>query len=118
MHPQFWPEDLDYAGKKVVVIGSGATAITLVPAMATGDAAGHVTMLQRSPTYIMPVPETTLWPRRWRSSGSPTGLIYRIGRARNIALQQAIYKLAAPGPRWRARCCSPPSAPSSARTWT
>ena len=58
VHPQFWPEDLDYAGKRVVIIGSGATAITLVPAMATGDgAAGHVTMLQRSPTYIMPVPE-------------------------------------------------------------
>ena len=50
MHPQHWPEDLDYAGKKVVVIGSGATAVTLVPAMA--ETAGHVTMLQRSPTYI------------------------------------------------------------------
>jgi monooxygenase len=50
-HPQFWPEDLDYTGKKVVVIGSGATAITLVPAMA--GAASHVTMLQRSPTWIM-----------------------------------------------------------------
>jgi monooxygenase len=50
VHPQHWPEDLDYAGKKVVVIGSGATAVTLVPAMA--GTAGHVTMLQRSPTYI------------------------------------------------------------------
>ena len=55
VHPQFWPEDLDYRGKRVVVIGSGATAITLVPAMAA-DAA-HVTMLQRSPTYIASVPQ-------------------------------------------------------------
>ena len=54
VHPQHWPEDLDYAGKKVVVIGSGATAVTLVPAMA-GDAA-HVTMLQRSPSYIFSLP--------------------------------------------------------------
>jgi monooxygenase len=50
VHPQQWPEDLDYAGKKVVVIGSGATAITLIPSMA--DTAEHVTMLQRSPTYV------------------------------------------------------------------
>ena len=50
MHPQTWPEDLDYTGKKVVVIGSGATAATLIPAMA--DKCGHVTMLQRSPTYF------------------------------------------------------------------
>ncbi len=50
VHPQFWPESLDYAGKKVVVIGSGATAISLVPALA--ERAAHVTMLQRSPTYM------------------------------------------------------------------
>ena len=54
VHPQHWPEDLDYAGKRVVVIGSGATAVTLVPAMA--DTAAHVTMLQRSPTYILALP--------------------------------------------------------------
>lgn len=54
VHPQHWPEDLDYANKRVVVIGSGATAVTLVPAMA--EEAGHVTMLQRSPTYIASVP--------------------------------------------------------------
>ncbi len=52
VHPQTWPEDLDYKGKKVVVIGSGATAATLVPAMA--DDCAHVTMLQRSPTYFIP----------------------------------------------------------------
>jgi monooxygenase len=55
VHPQAWPEDLDYAGKRVVVIGSGATAITLIPSMA--DRAAHVTMLQRSPTYITSLPE-------------------------------------------------------------
>ncbi|HEX7354347.1 MAG TPA: NAD(P)/FAD-dependent oxidoreductase [Mycobacteriales bacterium] len=54
VHPQFWPEDLDYSGKKVVVIGSGATAVTLVPALT--DRAEHVTMLQRSPTYIAALP--------------------------------------------------------------
>src|SRR5688500_2130312 len=54
VHPPKWPEDLDYAGKRVVVIGSGATAVTLVPAMA--DGAEHVTMLQRSPTYIVSMP--------------------------------------------------------------
>ncbi|MFJ4207921.1 flavin-containing monooxygenase [Paenarthrobacter sp. NPDC089675] len=57
VHPQHWPENLDYSGKKVVIIGSGATAVTMVPAMAKGPgAAGHVTMLQRTPTYIMPLP--------------------------------------------------------------
>ncbi|HEX7824832.1 MAG TPA: NAD(P)/FAD-dependent oxidoreductase, partial [Mycobacterium sp.] len=54
VHPQHWPEDLDYSGKKVVVIGSGATAATLLPAMT--DKAGHVTMLQRSPSYVIPIP--------------------------------------------------------------
>jgi len=54
VHPQFWPEDLDYAGKKIVIIGSGATAITLLPNLA--DKAAHVTMLQRSPSYLLSVP--------------------------------------------------------------
>jgi monooxygenase len=56
VHPQHWPEDLDYAGKRVAVIGSGATAVTLVPAMA--DAAAHVTMVQRSPSYVVSLPGT------------------------------------------------------------
>ena len=94
VHPQFWPDDLDYAGKRVVIIGSGATAITLVPAMATGEgAAGHVTMLQRSPTYIMPVPETDPVASPLARLRLPAGLIYRSGRLRNIVLQQAVYKL-------------------------
>ena len=54
VHPQHWPDDLDYAGKRVVVIGSGATAVTLVPALA--QTAAHVTMLQRSPSYILSLP--------------------------------------------------------------
>jgi cation diffusion facilitator CzcD-associated flavoprotein CzcO len=54
VHPQHWPDDLDYAGQKVVVVGSGATAVTLVPAMA--QTAAHVTMLQRSPTYVVSLP--------------------------------------------------------------
>lgn len=54
IHPQQWPEDLDYEGKRVVVIGSGATAVTLIPAMA--DRTEHITMLQRSPSYILPIP--------------------------------------------------------------
>ncbi|MBS1692701.1 MAG: NAD(P)/FAD-dependent oxidoreductase [Actinobacteria bacterium] len=56
VHPQHWPEDLDYTGKKIVVIGSGATAVTLIPALIESGA-GHVTMLQRSPTYIAPLPD-------------------------------------------------------------
>ncbi len=71
VHPQFWPEDLDHDGARVVVIGSGATAITLVPALA--ERAAHVTMLQRSPTYVASLPRTNpvtgrvrrLLPRRW-----------------------------------------------------
>jgi cation diffusion facilitator CzcD-associated flavoprotein CzcO len=71
VHPQAWPEGLDYAGKRIVVIGSGATAITLIPALA--QTAEHVTMLQRSPTYIASLPATNplprllrkVMPRRW-----------------------------------------------------
>ena len=54
VHPQRWPADLDHSGRRVVVVGSGATAVTLVPALA--ERAAHVTMLQRSPTYVMSVP--------------------------------------------------------------
>jgi len=74
VHPQAWPEDLDYAGKRVVVIGSGATAVTLIPSMA--DTAAHVTMLQRSPTYIVSMPAKDpvartlqrVLPKRWSGS--------------------------------------------------
>ncbi|KAL1297649.1 hypothetical protein AAFC00_006205 [Neodothiora populina] len=66
IHPQFWPEDLDYQDKDIVIIGSGATAITLLPNLAKGGA-GHVTMLQRSPTYIVALPQVNklaYWTRR------------------------------------------------------
>ncbi|GAA3830681.1 NAD(P)/FAD-dependent oxidoreductase [Nocardioides panacisoli] len=91
VHPQFWPADLDHTGKRVVVIGSGATAITLVPTMA--PAAEHVTMLQRSPSYVMTVPATDPVASPLAKVGVPAGLIYRSGRIRNILLQQAVYKL-------------------------
>jgi monooxygenase len=85
VHPQHWPEDLDYSGKRVVVIGSGATAVTLVPAIA-GDAA-HVTMLQRSPTYIVPLParDPLAGPLK-RLLGEERG--YRAIRRKNIARQR------------------------------
>ena len=90
VHPQHWPEGLHYKGKRVVVIGSGATAVTLIPAMASDTA--HITMLQRSPSYVYSVPATDrmaavlkrFLPDRWA---------YRFARERNIRVQRAIYKL-------------------------
>ena len=89
VHPQFWPKDLDYENKKVVVIGSGATAVTLVPSMA--DKAASVTMLQRSPTYIISRPSED-----WFANGMrallPHKLAYAITRFRNTRFQEWIYK--------------------------
>jgi len=88
VHPQHWPEGLDYAGKKVVVIGSGATAITLVPSMAAGGA--KVTMLQRSPTYVLSVPAVDpLWSKLSRFM--PSKAVYLATRIRNIGLQRALF---------------------------
>jgi monooxygenase len=90
IHPQAWPEDLDYAGKKVVVIGSGATAVTLVPAMT--DKASHVTMLQRSPTYILARPgEDKLANRLRRLLGDRVG--YMVTRWKNVAAATLLYQL-------------------------
>lgn len=88
IHPQHWPEDLEYKGKKVVVIGSGATAVTVVPSMASE--AAKVTMLQRSPSYIMSLPDndkisTTLnkfLPKQW---------VFKLARNRNILFQRGLY---------------------------
>jgi monooxygenase len=91
VHPQHWPDDLDYAGKDVVVIGSGATAVTLVPAMA-GHAA-HVTMLQRSPTYVLSLPRRdpfAVRARRWL----PAGLAHRAARWKSILVTSSFYRLA------------------------
>jgi len=97
VHPQFWPADLDYAGKRVVVIGSGATAVTLVPEMA--KSAAHVTMLQRSPSYVMSRPGRDAVADRLRRR-LPRMLAYRLTRTKNIGLQMAFFKLSR---RWPAR---------------
>jgi monooxygenase len=90
IHPQQWPADLDYAGKKIVVIGSGATAVTLVPALA--DQAEHVTMLQRSPTYIAARPATDkLGAKLTRRFGTRGG--YAVTRWKNVALGTWFYQL-------------------------
>ena len=90
VHPQHWPADLDYAGQRIVVIGSGATAVTLVPALA--ETAGHVTMLQRSPTYILPAPAEDAIAVRLRALlGTRRG--YAVTRWKNVLLMTAFYKL-------------------------
>ena len=89
VHPQHWPEELDYRDKRVVVIGSGATAVTLLPEMA--KKARHIVMLQRSPTYVISWPDTDvvanflekILPARWA---------YGITRWKNIVIQQWIYR--------------------------
>jgi cation diffusion facilitator CzcD-associated flavoprotein CzcO len=91
VHPQHWPEDLDTAGKRIVVIGSGATAVTLVPALARGGAA-HVTMLQRSPTYVLSVPGSDGLKRRLTSLVGEEKS-YAVTRWKNIALQSALYRV-------------------------
>lgn len=96
VHPQHWPEDLDYDGKKVVVIGSGATAVTLVPAMA--EKAAHVTMLQRSPTYIASLPaEDKIASRLRRVLGARRA--YPVVRWKNIVQQTVFYRLSRRHPR-------------------
>lgn len=88
IHPQQWPEDLDYTGKKVVVIGSGATAVTLVPSMA--GKAGHVTMLQRSPSYIYSLPSEDNF-TDVLSRFMPSQWAYSLVRKRNILINRATY---------------------------
>ncbi|HYP54884.1 MAG TPA: NAD(P)/FAD-dependent oxidoreductase [Solirubrobacterales bacterium] len=90
VHPQHWPEDLDYAGKRVVVIGSGATAVTLVPSMA--EDAAHVTMLQRTPTYIVSLPARDRIANGLRRL-LPGRAAYSIVRWKNVLLQTVVYNL-------------------------
>ncbi len=95
VHPQFWPEDLEVAGKRVVVIGSGATAVTLVPALA--KTAAHVTMLQRSPSYVASRPgEDAL--ANWLRRNLPGKLAYSITRWRNVGLSLFLYRTARRNP--------------------
>jgi cyclohexanone monooxygenase len=106
VQPQFWPQDLDYAGKQVVVVGSGATAVTLVPAMAAQ--AAHVTMLQRSPTYVVSRPseyrfaqrfrrwlpqKAAYWATRWRVIVESM-LLYRVARSKPELAKQKIVAMA------------------------
>jgi len=88
IHPQHWPENADYSDKKVVVIGSGATAVTIVPSMS--DKAKHVTMLQRSPTYIMALPDTDKL-ASFCAKLMPDNWAYLLTRKRNILIQRALY---------------------------
>ena len=96
IHPQQWPEDLDYAGKRIVVIGSGATAITLVPALARRTM--HVTMLQRSPSYVVKRPaedQAAKWLRRCL----PADTTYSLMRWKNVLFGTFFYNLARTRPR-------------------
>jgi cation diffusion facilitator CzcD-associated flavoprotein CzcO len=125
VHPQFWPEDLDYAGQRVAVIGSGATAVTVVPAMAR--VAAHVTMIQRTPSWYLVMPSRDRFAtllRRWL----PARIAHRIMRARNVRLQALFYNRCrtdpagmgewlagnvrqALGPAWDPRHFTPPYPP-------
>ncbi len=91
VHPQKWPEDLDYEGKRIAVIGSGATAVTLVPAMATK--AAHVTMVQRSPTYILARPSEDVI-ANWLRKRLSARLAYAIVRWKNVLIGMYFYGLA------------------------
>ncbi|PUA81315.1 flavin-containing monooxygenase [Nocardioides currus] len=106
VHPQHWPADLDHTGKRIVVIGSGATAVTLVPAL-SASGAGPVTMLQRTPTYVLSVPSVdkiavglrkvlgdraSYVANRWRNIGVATGL-YQFSQRRPVAARKLIRRL-------------------------
>jgi monooxygenase len=97
VHPQFWPQDLDYRNKKVVVIGSGATAVTLVPAMT--DSAAHVTMLQRTPSYIISVAAVDSMSAVLRRF-LPDKVSYSITRWKNILLGMLVYQVCQRRPQW------------------
>ncbi|MBV7259045.1 flavin-containing monooxygenase [Erythrobacter crassostreae] len=96
IHPQFWPDNLDYAGKNVVVIGSGATAVTIVPSMA--DKAAKVTMLQRTPTWMFARPAKD-WIANSLRKFLPEKLAYRITRWKNIKMQDFSFKMAREKPQ-------------------
>ena len=97
IHPQFWPDDLDYQDKQVVIVGSGATAMTLLPSMA--DKAKNITMLQRSPTYVISRPSVD-----WLANGLkrllPVTWAYRLTRLKNTLYQEWLFKLARRSPQF------------------
>jgi len=96
IHPQHWPEDYDYSGKRVVVIGSGATAVTLVPSMA--ETAGHVTMLQRSPSYVVALPGEDPIANAIRRV-LPSKAAYAVVRWKNVATQAVFFALSRRAPK-------------------
>jgi cation diffusion facilitator CzcD-associated flavoprotein CzcO len=96
VHPQTWPDDLDYAGRQVVVIGSGATAATLIPAMAAD--CGHVTMLQRSPTYFVARPNSNELADTLRELDIPEEWTHEIVRRQILLTQQQVVRLSAEFP--------------------
>ncbi|MCA9597451.1 MAG: NAD(P)/FAD-dependent oxidoreductase [Myxococcales bacterium] len=100
IHPQWWPEDLDYGGKRVVVIGSGATAVTLVPALA--ERAAHVTMLQRSPSYIASLPAVDRFATAMRRLLSERAA-HRVVRTKNVVLAVGFYQFCRRFPKQAAR---------------
>ncbi len=95
VHPQHWPDDLDYEGKRVVVIGSGATAVTLVPAMT--DKAAHVTMVQRSPSYVLSLPSVDVIADRLRRV-LPANTANSVIRWKNVVIMMLIYQLSRRAP--------------------
>lgn len=96
VHPQKWTEDIEYAGRRVVVIGSGATAVTLVPELA--KKAAHVTMLQRSPTYVFSAPAEDAIANKLRDT-LPAGLAHSLTRWKNVALGMAFFNLSRRAPK-------------------
>jgi monooxygenase len=100
VHPQFWPEKLEYSGKRIAVIGSGATAVTLVPEMAR--TAAHVTMVQRSPSYIVSRPSVDSI-AEWLKRRLPPGAAYALTRWKNVALTWFFFRLARGRPERVAR---------------
>jgi monooxygenase len=97
VHPQHWPEDYDYAGKRVIVIGSGATAVTLVPEMAKN--AAHVTMLQRTPSYVVSIPGVDPIAHFLRKHVSPK-IVWPVVRWKNVLLQAGFFRLARRRPQF------------------
>ncbi len=91
VHPQFWPKDLDYSDKNITVVGSGATAVTIVPVMA--ETAKHVTMLQRTPTWMFSAPSRDFFANSLRKI-LPDNLAYKITRAKNIVMQHISFRTA------------------------
>jgi cation diffusion facilitator CzcD-associated flavoprotein CzcO len=97
IHPQHWPDDLDHAGKRVIVIGSGATAVTLVPALA--ETAEHVTMLQRSPSYVVALPAVDPIAQFLRRL-LPAMLAYTLVRWKNVLVSMLFFQLSRRRPKF------------------